>query len=85
MNIERQIEIRNEIESNIDVNINEMEEFLDSGLGVLELELCKILSSTPKELGNYRKSDPKGIEFIETTIIWRCKKEKELYGNETIR
>jgi len=50
---------------------------VDSGLGQLEFELCKLLGKTPKEIGELRRKDPDGVAFLEYCILWRKKKELE--------
>jgi hypothetical protein len=41
--------------------------------------VCEFLHITPKQLGQLRLDDPKGIEFIERHIIWKIEQEIEAY------
>ena len=55
--------------------------FVESGYGALEMELCRILNRTPREIGILRHKNPADIAFLEQRIIWeykqREKQEKE--------
>lgn len=57
--------------------IRSLNPFVNSGLGQLEFELCKLLGKTPREIGELREKDPLGIKFLEECILWRKKKELE--------
>lgn len=43
--------------------------FVKSGTGILEYEICKLLSKTPGEIGDLRKSDPISVYFLESSIV----------------
>jgi len=53
--------------------------FVESNLGYLEYEMCTLLNTTPKGLGELRTKDPLGVAFLERTYIHRRKKEYEDY------
>lgn len=48
---------------------------MESNLGYLEYEMCSLLSVTPKQLGELREKDSKGLAFLEYSFIHRKKKE----------
>lgn len=53
--------------------------FVESGVGHLEMELCKLLHKTPMEIGELRKKDPLGVSFIEQHTIWEYKEKEKAY------
>lgn len=56
--------------------------FVESNLGYLEAELCKIFHVTPRGLGKLREEDPIGVEMMERHLIYvwneKAKKQKEM-------
>ena len=48
---------------------------MNSGVGYLEFELCKLFQVTPKELGQQRAKDPMGMAYMERTLIHRWEVE----------
>ena len=55
---------------------------MESNLGYLEFEVCKLLGITPKELGRKRKDDPGGVYFLESSMIHKWNKEAESYRKQ---
>jgi len=45
----------------------------------MEFEICKLLRVTPKELGDKRRKDPQGVEFLQRAIIDRWDREMKAH------
>ena len=78
MNFEEQIKCRDDIESGKTSDDELLYKFFECGLGVLEVELCKFIGCTPKQLATLRKEDSDGIVFIEKYILWDYKQRNEV-------
>ena len=52
---------------------------MHSGVGHLEMELCKFLHKTPMEIGELREKDPLGMSFIEQHIIYEYQEKEKAY------